>query len=117
MGDAKNFPGFLSDLMVKWLDFFERETVDKITYLGLFTWKDTVSKKKAKKTKKKVVLDANNKIFIRTLPSEYSIYFNEISESCLQVLIIQDLEIGVKRTAFEYYYSDETFSKERKELL
>ncbi|MDA9093251.1 hypothetical protein N9789_00685 [bacterium] len=114
MGDAKNFPGFLSDLMVKWLDFFERETVDKITYLGLFTWKDTASKKNAKK---KVLLDANNKIFIRTLPFEYSIYFNEISESCLQVLIIQDLEIGVKRKAFEYYYSDETFSKERKELL
>ena len=48
MGDAKNFPGFLSDLMVKWLDFFERETVDQITYLGLFTWKDTVSKKTQK---------------------------------------------------------------------
>lgn len=114
MGDAKNFPGFLSDLMMKWLDFFERETVDQITYLGLFTWKDVVSKKNSKK---KVVLDANNKIFIRTLLSEYSIYFNEISESCLQVLIIQDLEPGVKRTAFEYYYSDETFSNERKELL
>ena len=40
--------------------------------------------------------DSNNKIFIRTPPSEYSIYFNEISESCLQVLIIQDLEIGFK---------------------
>ncbi len=117
MGDAKNFPGFLSDLMVKWLDFFERETVDKITYLGLFTWKDSANKKSFKKSKKKVVLDTNNKILIRTLPSEYSIYFKEISESCLQVLIIQDLEIGFKRTAFEYHYSDETFSKETKELM
>jgi hypothetical protein len=117
MGEAKNFPGFLSDLMVKWLDSFEGDTVDKITYLGLFTWKDTASKKTPKKSKKKVVLDTNNKIFIRTLPSEYSIYFNEISESCLQVFIIQEVEIGVQRTAFEYHYNDETFSKVKKELL
>jgi|TARA_B110000908_G_C10001211_1_gene334214 hypothetical protein len=117
MGDTKNFPGFLSDLMMKWLDSFERDTVDKITYLGLFTWKDAASKTTSKKSKKKVVLDANNKIFIRTLPSEYSIYFNEISESCLQVLTIQEVEIGVKRVAFEYHYTGETFIKVKKKLL
>lgn len=117
MGDTKNFPGFLSCLMVKWLDSFERDTVNKITYLGLFTWKDTASKTTSKKSKNKVILDANNKIFVRTLPLEYSIYFNEISESCLQVFIIQEVEIGVKRTAFEYHYVGETFSKGKKELM
>ncbi|MDB2572004.1 MAG: hypothetical protein P8P28_02270 [Polaribacter sp.] len=115
MGDAKNFPGFLSDLMVKWLDSFERDTVDKITLLGLFTWKNTTHKKTSKKSKKKVLLDTNNKIFIQILPSEYSIYFNEISASCLQVLTIK--EVGVRPTVFEYFYSDRVFSKGKKILI
>ena len=108
---AKNFPVFLSDLMVKWLDSFERDTVDEIMNLGLFTWKDTGKKR----SKKKLVIDADHKIFIRTLPSEYSIYFNEISESCLQVLTIKDVE--VRRTVFEYFYSNGVFSKGKKILI
>ena len=108
---AKNFPVFLTDLMVKWLDSFERDTVDEIMNLGLFTWKDTGKKR----SKKKLVIDADHKIFIRTLPSEYSIYFNEISESCLQVLTIKDVE--VRRTVFEYFYSNGVFSKGKKIVI
>tara|TARA_B110000091_G_C13804396_1_gene471785 strand:- start:1702 stop:2055 length:354 start_codon:yes stop_codon:yes gene_type:complete len=117
MGDAKNFPGFLTDLMQKWLDFFERDTVDKITYLGLFTWKDIASKTNPKKLKKKAVLDPENKLFIRTLPLEYGVYFQEISEYCLHVLLVKGSEIGVKRAAFEYHYDGETFRKVNKKLI
>ena len=103
--------------MVKWLDCYEQDTVDNITCLGLFKWKYTPNKRKPENPKKHPVLDANQKLFIRTLPLDYGIYFQKVSDSSLQVLHILEQEHGVKSTAFEYHYDGENFSKAKKGLI